>query len=1167
MSETDYDEEENEFINALLEEYYDDVFENNTTDDLADNLAIDEPAEILRVAPAEPMAQFLSLRPSEPRGCNDTYDATYYVGDVEPYIKPTYKDIANYGASHELGFLWLFKKSSKSLDKPIYEVIKHKRQGEIIIHRFYKKYGKDAEFRAWSACDPLHILPHLIKNNDLYENITAYPHKVYFDIDGKPAEGKTKIDDYLPEYLHIINKLFKNANIAVSGSITDKKISFHITLSNYLITNDDEREQIKKLSTLLNRARNSDEFDFKVYDKNRAMKFINQSKPQENRPQKIMIGEPRAHFITAFFDAEQLPFPDWRDDFDADDYDAVFSPVRLQLRIQKNRAPFNIGELPRLVFSGAIDFDILDATPAQLLSITPLTDEQPNAYTRKIARYCIKNGVAFADFMAWRIRNKRIRQGDEAPRIYERWARNWEEMQNDGYAVISCDSLRYIILHCYPSLLVDKHFYNFKMLFNLELENIERLEVARLNNDIYTDSQNKFICVNIGMGGGKTAETIKFLKRMTSAGSSYCWSSPSVALAQNTKHRLEAEGVPVLYYGDCKSRYEKEQKLNTSDALLICLNSMSYITSKKFDILIIDEIETFLNKWFNNDTLNNDKVNKTLIWSNFLRIIRDAKKVIFLDAFTSKITMNFINSVEAEAVPLLITRANEESTRQIQFLESYYTWLNDIIQDLKDGRKLFIFYPYKSRIKRGRYDHLPSMEELQKIFIDAIGTAKPINGRIYNGDIGKAETLDLYNVNEAWENVNFIICNTKITVGVNYDNMHNVFDRVYMGIAGFNAPRDILQVSYRARALSSDLIKICFIDKHNKNADYIDDKHYIDCGQNEIYNKLVNNLILERNAPIQQAIIYLCNMAHYNIIDSNNYINETVKKKIQNLIESTEITHKYENIEIINDEQEAEIKEKIYTQEATQYEMLQHKKFYYDLKFKKLDELKQTCDHIQYTESERARLRACLWDNKYFKFIDAVQVITYDRPAGIYKIFKEFESLFDGAIFPTDDHLKSIIKNKTKLNDELLTLIFENFKLKYLTKKSTTHKILRAVYNTTFNKHIITIKVDKSRNVSATVNEDIILTFYDVRAITRRLVKMGADEIAELIEEGRRTYTEAAEKSISKIEPPEEATPDILDTYIIIEDIKKRAELRTKSDEGDTTEEDEDEDIIEIINE
>ena len=116
------------------------------------------------------------------------------------------------------------------------------------------------------------------------------------------------------------------------------------------------------------------------------------------------------------------------------------------------------------------------------------------------------------------------------------------------------------------------------------------------------------------------------------------------------------------------------------------------------------------------------------------------------------------------------------------------------------------------------------------IINETIKQIPTINGRIYNGDIGKAETLDLYNVNKAWENVNFIICNTKITVGVNYDNLHNTFDSVYMGIAGFNAPRDILQVSYRARALSSDLIKICFIDKHSKNSDYIDDKHYIDGG-------------------------------------------------------------------------------------------------------------------------------------------------------------------------------------------------------------------------------------------------------------------------------------------------------------------------------------------------
>ena len=44
---------------------------------------------------------------------------------------------------------------------------------------------------------------------------------------------------------------------------------------------------------------------------------------------------------------------------------------------------------------------------------------------------------------------------------------------------------------------------------------------------------------------------------------------------------------------------------------------------------------TQLLKFHNNATLTSDKL---IIWNTLKRILRDAKKVILLDAFTSKIT-------------------------------------------------------------------------------------------------------------------------------------------------------------------------------------------------------------------------------------------------------------------------------------------------------------------------------------------------------------------------------------------------------------------------------------------------------------------------------------------------------------------------------------------------
>jgi hypothetical protein len=59
----------------------------------------------------------------------------------------------------------------------------------------------------------------------------------------------------------------------------------------------------------------------------------------------------------------------------------------------------------------------------------------------------------------------------------------------------------------------------------------------------------------------------------------------------------------------------------------------------------------------------------------------------------------------------------------------------------------------------------------------------------------------------------FVITNTKITVGINFDELH--FDSVYAGIAGFNMTRDVIQATYRSRYSSPNKINVCFFDKSN----------------------------------------------------------------------------------------------------------------------------------------------------------------------------------------------------------------------------------------------------------------------------------------------------------------------------------------------------------------
>jgi len=88
-------------------------------------------------------------------------------------------------------------------------------------------------------------------------------------------------------------------------------------------------------------------------------------------------------------------------------------------------------------------------------------------------------------------------------------------------------------------------------------------------------------------------------------------------------------------------------------------------------------------------------------------------------------------------------------------------------------------------------------------------------------------------------------------------------------------------------------------------------------------------------------------------------------------------------------------------------------------------------------------------------------------------VFNKIKNLneFD-TIFPID-------VKKTKLNEEIKNIIFNEFRFKYIGKSSTNQKIIKEIYNTYFNKFIITSVCDKNKHISYIVpNKDIIDQFY-----------------------------------------------------------------------------------------
>ena len=659
------------------------------------------------------------------------------------------------------------------------------------------------------------------------------------------------------------------------------------------------------------------------------------------------------------------------------------------------------------------DFDLQEATAEELLDILPLCEKDDHKYTHQCARFCFYNGLSFAQFLEWRRQKRELIEAD-----IKRWEYHWDKLEN--FPTVSMDTMRYTILNFYPNLISNKHFRKFKKQFDIHEDALQKKIETLSQNEFTTD--DKYVIINTQMGSGKTTQSIDYLRDKES----FIWMTPLISLAQNTKHRLNEENIECKFYKDCKNKSDKEE-LDECDKLIICINSLLYIKTKNYKVVVIDEIETLLNKWFNNKTLDRTKYK---CWHNFIRIIRNADKVILLDAFTSKITTDFIKRVEYEKYPpLLIERNLETSNRQVQFINHFQKWVYEIIEDLKAGKKLFIFYPFKTgQPKKG----ILSMEGFRNMLENETKT----RGKYYHGEIDQVDTMDLYDVNNSWKDVKFIVTNTKITVGINYEGKD--FDRVYMGIAGMNSPRDILQVSYRCRHLNDELIKITFIEKYNTNIDFKNDSLMLEspeCTFCPIYCDLVKNILIERYTPLQEGILYMCKMAHYNIIESDSFIDDNLKDRFKQLVKDNNIIYEYNSIEEISYEvAEDHYKPLTYAGEATQMQQIQLRKFYFDLLW--VDDWYATSQKIEMPDIETLkRMKAQAWDKKYFDFMDATNTILYNQESKFKSIFDLMMPYFNNSHMPTLDGLHNIVAKKVKFPAILLDLIFDNFHFKHLTKK------------------------------------------------------------------------------------------------------------------------------------
>jgi len=812
----------------------------------------------------------------------------------------------------------MYKGSQESL----LETMGNDRMFKLVHHK---------EGHGWAVLKENQII-NLVENNNSFicEVLASYPKKVYFDVDcGEP--DKLQLDDVIT----IIKKYFGDVELAISGSEEQTKKSYHITIPSMVISNENELMELKALVVKIKKTQ-CQYFDWMVYTKNRAMKCIFQSKP--NRQQQLIIKDTNKehHFINSFFTGNESKFEYVKDNEDVFNDETDIKELVCIDKSLKNLV------LPK-------DFTTEDLEDSfKLLQLAKSEKSLPHSYTWKVALFCYWNGLTFEQFWDW------AKTKDDSEERKNKWKNtHWETIGKQEYKMSKVGMCKLLSFH-YPQLnIVKKDLKTLNTASFLDSFNIPSIKIDKMLEMKHFETPHKCVIFNIGMGGGKTSMTVEYLEKTKK---SFVWLTPRISLVMNTYQRFEDKKMDVYNYKK-EGGKKQEQCINKANKLMISCESLHKLEdTSKFDVVIIDEIETLLCSWDSETHGKNINTN----WTKFKELLNSSKKVILLDAFTTTKTIKFMNDMDVKDDNIITYTSDARPNEKI--LHQYTredTTINNIIKDLDNGKKLYIFYAFKGNGKK--HDSIEALRT--DIIMRCKGKPKIM---VYHGDMSDKDRKTLYNVKEEWEKYDCIITTSSITVGVNYEG--DKFDKVYLMMSGMvNNIRDVIQSSMRIRKPNENIMDIFFFDTMNK--DIVNYGKLFMETDDIVYKNLINNVILERQSDFEATFLKFCSLTNYkcDMICENDRV-----KNESNAIEC-KILVPYKSLEEIDGYECEKIEcEKIYKMEANMIEKFQVQKYYFDIKFRHLDEIN----------------REFVWNMKldnYFKNIDCelVQKIKADNKVNL----------------------------------------------------------------------------------------------------------------------------------------------------------------------------------------
>ncbi len=795
------------------------------------------------------------------------------------------------------GITW-FKNNSED-GGAMKAAIESRKPDEVVVHSQTKKNG-----RLWACVSHEKLVNLTLKNHGIYEVITSFPHKLYFDIDGKTDPNST-FEKFTTECMELIERYFPYGDAAISGSNNEEKWSLHITLNNYVIHNVAEREVIKTIVRDIMKGA----FDWKVYTSNRNMKAINQSKDDGRNQLIISNSNIKSHLITCFIN----PY--------SHKIEAHFTPgIDEAISISKSKLKFDLSALPKIEIKTPNDLDFSKLTPIDILGLLPIDSSFDHNYTHRVARFCYTNQLTFEQFLSW------IQKKHGTNDVSQKWRMQWNALHKFPPCTILC--MKSILIYYYPSIKKDQFLNHFANQFDVDAH-VKKTYIDRLAPEHYV-VEEKMILLNLPMGSGKTAQTIDYLRSPVGAAGGFCWIAHNIALVVGTLSRMRDSGVECKSYQSFNSKAKSAGVLNSQKNLAICAHSLHYISLEtSYKTLIIDEIESVVEAF-----IGSFMQKKIECFNVFKHLIKSSEKVILIDAFITMKTINLIRLIDPNCKINFVLQTNITPTKTLIFRNStkeskddakidsedtISNALHEICDFVKSGKRVFIFYPFKKGVENRHF----SMEEIKNL-IKGQCDCRVV---MYNSDVDDSIKDGLKNVNETWSNYDVVICNSVITCGVNFDL--DGFDEVIMFLTSFITPRQSIQVSARIRKLKNNKISVYYIGAQCNTNCYIDDRKVIKC---PVYSQLYKDSLIEDQSPRRKTFELFARKTPYKLIMNKLVIMKQITHDIKQMID-TDYEFAFDKIENITSGTAAAYEEIVMEHNATMYMKFQLKKFYYVQQF------------------------------------------------------------------------------------------------------------------------------------------------------------------------------------------------------------------------------------------